>query len=177
MQETVENRAVRDLPADEIFDRLGDRITDAEVGYREGTLQAACEIVEQWMSDDDALAFCAEDWREDVAVMLATGDGTEHLDTSEVLEAMTAAVLVRGGAICPHDDGVFAVTDAREREDLIEQARAGGADVDDDAFVCRIADEFGGVFAVEELDSYVFLERDGGLFVPDNREALIAALP
>jgi len=71
--------------------------------------------------------------------------------------------------------GATLVTDERKRADLIEQARVGGAEIDDNARVYQIGDEFGGIFAIEDADSYVFLECDGGLFVPDTREAWLAA--
>jgi len=62
---------------------------------------------------------------------------------------------------------VIQIANNAERNDKINQARADGAEVADDAAVYKVADEFTGIYAIEDVCDFVFLENAGGLFVPD----------
>ena len=68
------------------------------------------------------------------------------------------------------------VTNETDRQDVIGQARARGAQVADDASVYRVSEDFGGIYAVEDVTDFVFVENGGGLFVPDDRDEIIEAL-
>ena len=77
------------LTANELEQRIGDRVDDAELGVAEGTIAAACTIAAQ-MNGDDIRDFTPDGWREGVSSMMV--GGWSALNVDQVLGILEEAV-------------------------------------------------------------------------------------
>lgn len=64
-----------------------------------------------------------------------------------------------------------------DRADLIEKAREGGADIEDDARIAVWIDDCEAeVVAIEDACDWVFMTTSGWLYCPDDKEQDVAAV-